>query len=153
VWGAMYFPTNWSQSWINDARITVLTADQAGWPANETYVYYDPPSGMTYRAHAIGTETLMGGDHQRGIGARVLAWANHLLTYAYLVQRDAGGNPVLNPDGSPILLRDAAGRPQKDPTHVGADAVLQKYVDTIDIFRLLTAEFSRALDESDMPQP
>src|SRR5581483_12179877 len=24
VWGAMFFPTNWSNSWIDDARITAL---------------------------------------------------------------------------------------------------------------------------------
>jgi hypothetical protein len=153
VWGAMFFPTNWSQSWINDARITVLAADQAGWPAAETYTYYDPPSGMTYRAHAIGTEPVMDQVRQRGTGARMLEWANRLLAIAYIVQRDTNGNPVLDAGGAPILVPDAAGRAQKDPAHPGAGAALQKYVDTIDIMRQLTAEFGRALDGSDMPQP
>ncbi len=153
VWGAMYFPTNWSQSWINDARITTLAGDQVNWPAAETYTFYNPASGMTYRAHSTGTETLFGTDHEKAVGARMLEWANTLVSQAYLVKTDAQGYILLNADGTPQLKLDANGHPQKDPQAPGADAQLQSYVDQIDIFRQLTALFSRPLDDGSLPQP
>ncbi len=36
VWGTMFFPTDWSLSFVDDARITTLAGDQVSWPANET---------------------------------------------------------------------------------------------------------------------
>jgi hypothetical protein len=35
----------------------------------------------------------------------------------------------------------------------GADAVLQRYVDDLDIFRQLTSTFERSLTDDDLPQP
>ena len=153
VWGAMFFPTNWSTQWIHDAKITAVASDQVGWPAAETYAFYYPASGVTYRAHAIGTEMIFGADHQRGVGARMLEWANTLIPLAYLVQTTAKGDPIVNPDGTVALLYDANGKAQKNPANPGADAVLQKYVDQIDIFRQLTSEFDRSLTDGDLPQP
>jgi hypothetical protein len=153
VYGAMFFPTNWSTSFVHDARITALSSEQVSWPAAETFTFYDPASGVTYRAHATGTEELLGKTHQRGTGARMLEWANHLLSIAYLVERDAQGNVLQNPDGTPMLKLDAAGKAQKDPAHPGAAAALQKYVDQIDLFRQLIATFEHPLDEWSLPQP
>jgi hypothetical protein len=153
VWGAMYFPTNWSLSWIDESRITLLGADQVQWPPEETYTFRDPQSGMTYRAHKSGTEPIFQHRQERGIGARMLEWANRLLTLGYLVERDGTGEARLNPDGTPILVRDADGRPQRNPQNPGATAALQKHVDTIDIFRQLTSTFSRSLSDWDLPQP
>ncbi len=152
VWGTMFFPLDWSISFINDARVTTLAADQVQWPANETYAFYDPETGMTYRAHAIGTESAFGKTHQRGIGARVLEWANKLVTLAYLVQRDPTTKaPLLNADGSPKLLLDASGRPQLDPEDVGARGTLRKFTSNIDILRQLTSTFQMGLDEGNLP--
>jgi hypothetical protein len=153
VWGAMFFPTNWSQAWVNDARITVLQSEQPGWPASETYVFYNPASGMTYRAHAVGTETLFGKVHQRGVGARMLEWANKLASVAYLVDKDENGKPMVNPDGSLVYTLDADGKVQVNQARPGADAVLQKYVDELEIFRQLITTFRRGLGDSDLPQP
>jgi hypothetical protein len=152
VWSTMFFPTNWSQSWVNDARIAVLASDQPGWPASETYTFYDPASGMTYRAHAVGTENVMGKTHQRGVGARMLEWANKLVTVAYEVET-AGGEVVLNDDGTPKLVLDGSGKPIKNAANPGAGGVLQKYVDNLDIFRQLTATFEQPLTDDDLPQP
>jgi hypothetical protein len=146
VWGAMFFPTNWSMSWINDARITALGQDQVFWPAAETYTYFDPASGITYRAHAIGTESVFGVDHEKGIGARMLEFANKLVMYAYKVETDAQGNVILNANGTPKLVLDASGHPQKDPNYPGADAVVQKYADQIALMRQLTSTFARGTD-------
>jgi hypothetical protein len=120
VWGTMFFPTDWSMSFIDDARITTLGADQVSWPANETYAFYDPVTGMTYRAHASGTETTFGKVHQKGIGARQLEWANSLVALAYKVELDDHGEPALNADGSPKLVLDANGHPEADPDYASA---------------------------------
>ncbi|CAN5286438.1 hypothetical protein BH09MYX1_BH09MYX1_33700 [soil metagenome] len=152
VWGAIYFPTNWSMSWINDARITALSGEQITWPANETYVFVDPKSSITYRAHAIGTEKLFGVDHQRGIGARVLEWANKLTALAY-VTTQSGGKPVFNANGTPALVLDGNGKAQLDPNGASAFAQLAKYVANVDILRQLTSTFNRPLDDGNLPQP
>jgi len=149
----MFFPTNWSLGWINEARITVLAADQVEWLPAETYTYRDPESGLTYRAHALGREQVFGRDLQKGVGARMLEWANRLLVLAYLVERDGLGQPVLDPDGTPRLVRDANGRPQPDPANPGAVAALRKHVDNVDILRQLTSTFDRGLADPDLPQP
>jgi len=153
VWGSVFFPTNWSQSWINETRIAVFASDQVDWPANETYAFHDPESGMTYKSHAVGTEMVFGKEVQRGVAARMLAWANWLSYIAYLVELDPQGNPVANPDGTLNFILDAEGRPQPDPETPGADNVLKKYVENLDIMRQLTAEFSRPLGDADLPDP
>lgn len=152
VWGAMFFPTDWSQRWLNDARITTLGADQVEWPPAETYLFHNPASGLTYRAHGTGTEMVLGEEHQRGTGARMLEWANHLVTLAYEVERDGSGDPLRNPDGSPVLRLDADGRPIRTDD-AAAYAALQAFADDIDIFRQLTSTFARPLGDEDLPQP
>lgn len=153
VWGSVFFPTNWSQSWINEARIAVFASDQVDWPDHETYAFRDPESGMTYKAHAVGTENMVGKQVQRGVGARMLEWANWLAYVAYLVEVDPQGNPVTNPDGTLNYVLGSDGRPQPDPSTPGADGVLRKYVDNLDIMRQLTSEFSRPLGDADLPDP
>ncbi len=152
VWGAMFFPTNWSMSWIDDARITVLSGEQIPWPANETYVFVDPKTNTTYRAHSTGTEKVFGFDHQRGVGARVLEWANKLESIGYLTQK-SGGKPQFNADGTPKLVLDGKGKPQLDPDGAAAAAQLSKFVDNVDILRQLTSTFMRPLDDGNLPQP
>jgi hypothetical protein len=153
VWGTMYFSTNWSNSWVHDARIVTLDSEQPNWPADEIVRFFYPPSGLTYRARATGTEQMFGVTRQKAVGARMLAWANHLMTLAYLVDTDAGGQPLFNPDGTPQLTLDANGKPQENPANPGAKGALQKYVDTIDIFRQLTSKFEMPLGDADLPQP
>ncbi len=153
VWGAMFFPTNWSSEWIHDARIAISEEEAPDWPAGEVYAFFDPKTGITYRSHASGTEAVFGQTRQRGVGARMLEWANRLLTFAYLVETDAAGDVLVNPDGTPVLVLDANGKAQKDPNNPGADLVLAKYVDTIEVLRQLTATFEQTLDEEYLPQP
>ncbi len=151
VWGTMFFPTNWSNQWVHDARIAVLATDEANWPEAETYRFYDPRTGLTYRAHKAGTETMLGATVETGTGARALQWANHLLTVTYLVDRDLNGDPILQPDGRPILLLDVNGAAQLDPANLGSEAEFARYVDTIDLYRQLIATFEQPIDE--LPQP
>ena len=153
VWGSIYFPTNWSSSWVHDARIAVLPNELPDWPADEVIKFSYPPSGLTYRAHRTGTETLFGQVRDKSVGARMLGWANHLLALVYKVQLDTNGKPVFNADGTPALELDVNGKPQKSGANPGAEAALQKYVDQIDLFRQLTAKFVMPLDGDSLPAP
>ena len=159
VWGAVFFPSNWSQQWVHEARITVLPSETPDWPVTETYAFFDPTSGLTYRAHSSGSEPILGTTRQRSAGARMLEWANKLVTVAYLVQRDGNGDPIFNADGTPILV-DGNGvpllpgdPPVLDPANPGADSVLARYVDTIDTMRQITVYFQQAVGDGDLPQP
>lgn len=152
VWGSMFFPTNWSSQWVHEARIVALEAEAPEWSEEETFRFVDPASGVVYRAHRSGVETVLGRERQRTVGARALEWANHLVTIAYEVERDEDGQPILNEDGTPIVLRDDDGRPREDAGNGGAMSELQRYVDTIDLFRQLTSTFEHPLDGG-LPEP
>ncbi len=153
VWGTMFFTTDWSMSFIDDARITTLAADQITWPAGEVYAFYDPVTGITYRAHSDGTESVFGVVHQKGIGARSLEFANKLVMLVYQVEADAKGDPIINPDGTPKLLLDAKGKPQADPDYASAGVALRKFVSNLDTMRQLTSTFAQSLDDGSLPSP
>ncbi len=153
VWGAAFFPTNWSSNWAHEARIALLPAETPDWPPNEVVAFTYPPSGLTYRARSYGTEALFGKTVDKGIGARMLGWANHLLARAYLVDKDVNGDPIIGPDGRPVLTLDVNGMPQKDPQNADAFAALANYVDFIDLMRQVTATFEQPLGSGDLPEP
>jgi len=102
-------------------------------------------------AHKAGTEDVLGKTVQIGTGARVLAWANHLLTIAYIVDRDVNGDPILAADGTPTLTLDIDGLPQLDPANEGSAYELARYVDTIDLYRQLITTFEHPI--ADLPEP
>ena len=145
VWGTMLFPTTWSNQFIEDARITATANEAISWPANETYTFVDPATGLVYKAHATGTENLFGKPRQKAVGARMLDWANTLVYEAYVVQTDASGNYLLNADGTPRLAL-TAGKPRVNPDFPGADAALKRYVANLDAMRQLTRTFVQPLD-------
>ena len=156
VWGTIFFPTNRSQAWVHDARITLLPTEQPNWPADETIAFFNPETGLTYRAHAAGRESMLDAKHEKGTGARMLEWANHLVAEAYLVEVDGNGDPVVDHGdkrGTPVLKLDGNGKAQKNEQHPEAFAALQKYVDVIDTFRSLTASFEDPAVYGDLPQP
>jgi hypothetical protein len=151
VWGSMFFPTNWSYDFANQAKLAVLPSEVPDWYDDEIRAFYDPKSGLTYRARSTGTEQLLGHPREKAAGARMVEWANRLLAEAYKVERDGSGKPRLDAFGTPILIWDANGHAQPDETHPGAAAVLQGYVDQMDMFRQLTSNFTQPL--GDLPQP
>jgi hypothetical protein len=153
VWGAAFFPTNWSSSWSHEARIALLPSETPDWPPNEIVAFSYPPSGLTYRARSYGQETLYGRNVDKGIGARMLGWANQLMALAYLTDKDINGAPIFGSDGRPMLTLDVNGMPQKDPQNAQAFADLQKYVDFIDLMRQVTATFEQPLGSGDLPEP
>lgn len=166
VWGAVFFPTNWSLGWVHEARIA-LDQDLPGWPAEQTYRFYYPPTGLTYHAHTTGTEEVTGLTRQKSAGARMLEWGNKLVATAYCVLLDIDGYPIMEADGRPMFSAwdEANGEclydtplpdgeaPHLDPETDGSDAVLARYVDTIDNMRQVTVHFQQALGDWDLPQP
>jgi len=147
VWGTMFLPTSWSRTFIDDARITALASEQISWPAAETVTFVNPETGITYRAHGSGTEKLFGVDHEKTVGARMLAWANNLVYEAYVVETDTAGYYLLNTDGTP-KLKLLAGKPQLNPDFPGADVVLQRYVANLEIMRQLVTTFVTPLESA-----
>jgi len=147
----MFFPTNWSYDWVHDARITMMADETPDWPADEVIAFSNPATGLTYRAHSKGTESLGGHGREKAAGARMLEWANRLLTYAYEVERDAGGEPILGANKQPVLVLGANGKPKLDAANPGALAVLEGYVDQLDMFRQVVVAFEQPTDE--LPQP
>ncbi len=150
VWGSVFFPTNWSYKFIQGARIAALDEDPI-WPAGEVVAFTDPETSVTYRAHDAGTEVLGGELRQRGTGARMLAWANKLLCYAYEVKRNGQGEAILDALGQPELVLDGDGAPVENPEYPGAVATLRKYVDNVDMMRQLVKDFAMPLGE--LPEP
>ena len=151
VWGTMFFPTSWSRTFINDARITALASETISWPALETYTFIDPATNITYKARTTGTEKLFGVDHEKSIGARMLEWANNLVLEAYVVETDTGGFYVFNPDGTP-KLKLTNGKPTLNPDFPGGDVALARYVANIETMRQLVSTFVMPLEDS-MPGP
>jgi hypothetical protein len=151
VWGTMLFPTGFSRTFIDDARITALPTEQPSWPAAETYTFIDPATSITYRARTTGTEKLFGVAHEKSVGARMLEWANNLVYEAYVVETDAQGFYLLNADGTP-KLKLKNGKPQVNPDVAGGDTALKRYVANIEVMRQLVGTFVVPL-ESSLPSP
>jgi hypothetical protein len=151
VWGTLFFPTSWSNSFINDARITAFASEQISWPAAETITFVDPETSLTYRAHTTGTEKIFGVAKEKTVGARMLDWANNLVFEAYLVETDAQGYYKLNADGTPKLELSAEGKPQPNPDFPGGVAALRRYVANLDVMRQLVTTFVRPLDGAPGP--
>jgi len=151
VWGTMLFPTSWTNGFIDDARIVSRAGEQITWPAAETTTFFDPSTGITYKARSTGTESIFGKTREKSVGARMLEWANNLVYEAYKVDVDAQGFYKLNADGTPKLtLKD--GKPQPNTDFPGGIAALKRYVVQIELMRQLVGSFVRAPDEV-LPQP
>jgi len=77
----LYLPENQKQNWINMLGIWELGADSD--PGFDNRIELHLPDGKVYIARTYGTEKIHGKTVQRGIGARVLEWANELMNNAY----------------------------------------------------------------------
>lgn len=151
VWGTMFFPSNWSYDFVNQATLAVLPSETPDWYDDEIVAFYDPKSGLTYRARSTGTETFLGQTREKAAGARMVAWANRLLALAYEVERDGNGKVKVDTYGTPLVIFDAKGHAKEDATNPGGAATLQGYVDQMNMFRQLTKDFAQPVDY--LPQP
>ncbi|MDF2696226.1 MAG: hypothetical protein K0S65_4609, partial [Labilithrix sp.] len=80
IFSLVYLPENARTNWIDQMRIYDVSKD--GDPGFDNRVEFHDPDGKVYVAQTFGTETLFGKTVQRGIGARVLEYANSMLAKA-----------------------------------------------------------------------
>jgi hypothetical protein len=100
AWTLAYIPANEKSTWLDQFKIFRVSADNE--PFNENRIeWQDPASGDIYYAASFGKECLFGNNSatdeascvaaggkyvQKGIGARVLEWANHLTAMGYSLE-------------------------------------------------------------------
>ncbi|MBL9022670.1 MAG: hypothetical protein JNL21_10755 [Myxococcales bacterium] len=77
----LYLPENSKTNWINLMGIWELGADNDPGFANRIELHL--PEGRVYIARTYGTEEIWGKTVQRGVGARMLEYANELMFKAY----------------------------------------------------------------------
>lgn len=120
AWTYIYLPENQKRFWLDRMEIKELGKDvDPGWTSRiELHI----PDGSTYIARTYGTETIFGKTVQKGVAARVLEYANELLSQAY------DGSWVTGPDGVTqwfvAATNPTTGQPivQFDPNMVGLNS-------------------------------
>ncbi len=95
AWTMLYLPENQQQKWIDMLRMWELGEDAD--PGFENRIEFHYPAGKVYVAKTYGRETLFGKTVEKGVAARVLEYANTLLSQGY----DCDDGPDLNGDGKP----------------------------------------------------
>ncbi|MDP1829643.1 MAG: hypothetical protein Q8L48_40635 [Archangium sp.] len=130
----MYLPENAQQGWLDQMNIWELGADTD--PGFRNRLELHLPEGKTYIAKTFGREVIFGKTVQKGVGARMLEYANELVEQAYVTDpgpdldgdtvpdwttpRVAGGKAIIKFDPSidSILPSGAvsSGRPGCDAT-------------------------------------
>ncbi|WP_240475323.1 hypothetical protein [Vulgatibacter incomptus] len=109
----MYLPENAKQTWLNQMALWEKGLDSD--PGFQNRIEFHDPHGKVWVAKTYGRETIFGKSVQKGIGARVLEWANELTSKAYVTDPgpdlDGDGQPdwyvpVLGADGQPIVKFD-----------------------------------------------
>jgi len=117
----LYLPENQKQTWINQLSIWELGQDAD--PGFQNRIEFHHPNGRVYVAQTSGKETLFGRSVQKGIAARMLEYANELLSQAYVTE----DGPDLDNDGKPDwylpYLNPTTGQPavKFDPTVAGIE--------------------------------
>jgi hypothetical protein len=91
-----------------DGNLSKLTI-----PDEQQVRFYNPNTGFTYIARKFGPQEIDGKTVDRGIGSRMLQYANILQAAAYEVETEDGkvnGTPIFDQYGQPkLVLRDADG--------------------------------------------
>lgn len=114
----IHLPSNQQDWWMNQLKLWKVGEDPD--PQLPTRIEYHSPTGATYIARRYGTEEIFGQTVEKGIGARVLEWANYLLSNAYETETVSGQpwvTPKLNSDGLPVVMFD----PDMTPIQIDAN--------------------------------
>jgi hypothetical protein len=108
IMSLLFLPENARTNWIDQMRIYDVAKDND--PGFDNRIEFHDPDGKVYVAQTFGTETIFGKTVQRGIGARILEYANSLLAKAVETEpvkigdRDVGLKPKLTADGNVTYL-------------------------------------------------
>ena len=102
----LHLPENWKSDWVDQFRIFSVGSDSVpDLPQDNAIWFKDPVSGTLYLARRHGTEVIFGKTVEKGIAARMLAWANVLAQAAYEVDSVdpvTGEVHVVMKDGEPV---------------------------------------------------
>jgi hypothetical protein len=108
----VFLPENQKQYWVDQLRLYQLGLDSD--PEFDNRIELHDPYGRVYVAKSLGKETIFGKPVERGIGARVLEYANELLAAAYVTtdgpDKDGDGKPdwfvpVIDPKSGKALVK------------------------------------------------
>ncbi len=114
IMSLVFLPENARTNWIDQMRI--YDVSNGNDPGFENRIEFHDPDGKVYVAQTFGTETIFGKTVQRGIGARVLEYANGLLAKAVetepvkIGERQVGLKPKLT-DGNVKYLNGTTAVP------------------------------------------
>jgi hypothetical protein len=103
IFSLVYLPENARTNWLDQIRIYDVSKD--GDPGFDNRIEFHDPDGKVYVAQTFGTEVLYGKTVQKGIGARVIEYANSLLAKAVTTEpvkigdREVGLKPKLTDAG------------------------------------------------------
>ncbi|MHB8874034.1 MAG: hypothetical protein ACYC8T_10145 [Myxococcaceae bacterium] len=109
-----YLPENQKQQWLNSMSIWEIGADTD--PGFINRIEFHDPAGKTYVANTFGRETIFGKSVEKGVGARILEYANDLLVRAY--ETDPGPDANNDDKADWYIPKSFNGQPRVkfDPT-------------------------------------
>jgi hypothetical protein len=118
LYSYIFLPASQRNDWLDMLRLFKLGSDaNPSFDPSETVVWKDPQSGFRYLAKRFGDEQILGKTYDKGIGAKMLQWANHLASLSYQPADPANPNEVGT--GRFLYAVDANGQPvvKADPTY------------------------------------
>jgi hypothetical protein len=103
----VFLPAILKLDWVDMMRIYQLgMSNDPSFAAAEVVLWRDPQTGLRYLAKRYGPEELFGKTYDKGIGAKMLQWANHLSSLAYVPQN--AQNPFDPVTGAFVFATDPA---------------------------------------------
>jgi hypothetical protein len=153
----VYLPANEKNDWLDMLRVFRLGGDvNPTFDASSLVEWVDPQTGFHYIAKRFGNEQMMGTAYDKGIGAKMIQWANTLAARAYAPADPAQPfdaqtgrfNYKMDASGQPVVLADP-NFPPDDPNNVRCDentacVQLRNYRGVIDYSRDLGKRFGVA---------
>ncbi len=118
IYAAVYSRESGDMTLMNKMRIWIEGVDgnigTIGFPnPNEQVRFFNPLSGFTYIARKYGPEQIAGKTVDKGIGSRMLQYANWILAGTYKVEMEADNKtPVFDQYGQVKLVLGTDGQPQ-----------------------------------------
>ena len=144
-WTYAYMPDSEQMDWVDLLRIFRIGSEtDPSYLPNQAIEFRDPDSGYRYIAKKFGPEQIFGKSWDKGVGAKMIQWANELAAKAYKVNPNIptpeSGQLQYEFDANnrPIVLPDIV--PPSNPNNVRCDEnrycrQLRKYRSLLDFTR------------------